>query len=67
MKRADPVQMRQALEIVDDLKNAGILFVPVPILDTVDHAVLLATLHTRLERMAADAKKEEAENEIQKP
>lgn len=66
LKRADAVQMRQALETVAALKNAGVLFVPIPVLDNVDHTVLLATLSKRLDRMAADAEKEEAENEIQK-
>lgn len=66
MKRADPVQMRKALETVDALKKVGLLFVPIPVLDATDHAALLATLHTRLERMTADAEKEEVENAIQK-
>lgn len=32
IKRATPVQMRQCLTIVDELKKAGIAFVPMPII-----------------------------------
>lgn len=35
-KRADPVQMRKSLELVNELKKAGIRFFPIPVLSDDD-------------------------------
>ena len=40
MNRAKPVDMRKALEIVQALKDAGILFVPIPIMNEAQHEQL---------------------------
>lgn len=40
MNRASPVDMRKALETVQALKDAGILFVPIPITSEVQHEQL---------------------------
>lgn len=40
MNRASPVDMRKALETVQALKDAGILFVPVPIMNEAQHEQL---------------------------
>ena len=33
MERASPVEMRKCLELVDQLKKAGIAFMPIPIIE----------------------------------
>ena len=40
MNRAKPVDMRKALETVQALKDAGILFVPIPIMSEAQHEQL---------------------------
>ena len=40
MNRANPVDMRKALETVQALKDAGILFVPIPIMNEAQHEQL---------------------------
>jgi len=40
MNRANPVDMRKALETVQALKDAGILFVPIPITNEAQHEQL---------------------------
>jgi len=42
MQRANAVQMRKALMAVEVLKKAGILFVPVPIIDEEDFKLAIA-------------------------
>ncbi|WP_156948384.1 DUF1382 family protein [Marinobacterium jannaschii] len=54
MERANPVHMRQALEVVDGLKKSGVQFVALPVLNDADHAALIAQLQERLEKIAAD-------------
>jgi len=49
MNKATPIEMRKALQVVDALKKAGVLFVPVPILDSNDKDLLLGILEKRLD------------------
>jgi len=61
MQRANAVQMRKALMAVEVLKKAGILFVPVPIIDEEDFKLAIAEVDKRFEMMIAEAEKEEGE------
>jgi hypothetical protein len=49
MNRASPVEMRKALEAVENLKKAGLLFVPMPVLSEADHAELLQEMMLRID------------------
>ena len=49
MEKADPVQMRKALEVVQAFKENMILFVPVPVLDEDDKRELYRKVHDRLD------------------
>jgi hypothetical protein len=51
MQRADSAQIRKALEAVDLLVKAGVLFVPIPILDDRDHALVVDEMNKRFEIM----------------
>jgi hypothetical protein len=51
MERASPVEMRKALEAVQVLKQAGILFVPIPVLDKEDQIELVKNVQRRLAKM----------------
>jgi hypothetical protein len=51
MNKASPVEMRKALEMVNALKMAGILFVPMPVLDHADHADLVEQATTKLNQI----------------
>lgn len=48
MNRANPVDMRKALETVQALKDVGILFVPIPITNEAQHEQLKVMLHDAL-------------------
>ena len=52
MKRASPVQLRQALEVANTLIKHGINFVCMPVVDEADGANLASQAAERLERMA---------------
>jgi hypothetical protein len=47
MERASPVEMRKCLELVEQLKKAGIAFMPIPIIN--DHEALYEMLNKKLE------------------
>jgi hypothetical protein len=49
VKKATPVEMRKSLEAAMALRNAGIKFVPMPVLNDEDHAYLISELDRRLE------------------
>jgi len=49
MEKADPVQMRKALEVVQAFKENMILFVPMPVLDEDDKRELYRKVHDRLD------------------
>jgi hypothetical protein len=48
MNKTSPVEMRKYLELVDAFKQAGIGFIPIPILNTDDKGELLADMSRRL-------------------
>lgn len=54
MNKASPVEMRKALEHVDMFKRAGILFVPIPIIDDADRDALIVESFNRLNSFADD-------------
>jgi len=51
MKRADPADLRAALEIANALMKAGIDFVPTPVLSDEDKAILARDVQIRLEQI----------------
>ena len=52
MKRANPAQLRQSLEIASALVKHGIRFVCMPVVDEADLANLASQAAERFERMA---------------
>ena len=58
MDRPSPVEMRKALEAVEALKRAGILFVPIPVLSQEDHSELIRCMTDRMERIIIDSEGE---------
>lgn len=59
MNKASPIDMRKMLDIVDSFKRAGIMFVPVPILNDEDKARYLELMNDQLEKMAILAERGE--------
>jgi len=59
MKRASPVQLRQALEVANTMVRHGIRFVCMPVVDEADGANLASQATERLERMALIAEAQE--------
>jgi hypothetical protein len=57
MNKASPVEMRKALEAVETLKKAGLLFVPMPVLSEADHAELIQDMMRRFEDMEQGLKR----------
>jgi len=51
--RCSPVQMRQALELVDMMRKAGMEFVPVPVLNPADRERLMIIMADRLTKIEA--------------
>lgn len=49
--KANPEDMRQVLEVVNTFKKAGLLFVPIPVMDTKHHQQLLTQSKNTLEIM----------------
>ena len=52
MKRANPAQLRQSIEVANKMVKLGILFVCVPAVDEADGMNLASQAAERLERMA---------------
>ncbi|AZP72799.1 DUF1382 family protein [Pseudomonas poae] len=52
MKRANPAQLRQSLEVANTMVKHGIRFVCMPVVDEADHLNLATQATERLERMA---------------
>ncbi|NNA93115.1 DUF1382 family protein [Pseudomonas gessardii] len=55
MKRANPAQLRQSLEVANTLVKHGIRFVCIPVVDEADGMNLASQATERLERMAVIA------------
>lgn len=63
MNRATPVQIRKCLEAAKAMVQAGIQFVPMPVLGDGDLEALQTQMIERLEKMEADAQADDAEYE----
>lgn len=50
MNKASPIDMRKMLDVVDVLKRAGIMFVPIPVLNDEDKAKYLELMNDQLEK-----------------
>ena len=59
MNRANPVELRKALELAHAFVLAGIDFVPVPVLTQDDKNELAMDLQRRLERIEKDTSNEQ--------
>ena len=57
-ERCTPTQMRQSLELAHSLKNAGIRFVPIPVMNEDEHRLYMKLLHARLENIECGIKEE---------
>lgn len=55
MKRANPAQLRQSLEVANTMVRHGIRFVCMPVVDEADGVNLSSQASERLERMAVIA------------
>jgi len=60
MNRANPVDLRKAIEAANIYVKAGILFVPMPVLSKEDHAAKCLEAELAIERLLDDAEKAEA-------
>ena len=49
MDQCSPEEMRKNLEIVNELKKAGIKFIPIPVMDDSDNIKLKMLLNSRLD------------------
>ena len=59
MNRASPADMRKALAVVDVLRKAGILFVPMPVMSAEDHSSLIEQVDSRLEQLAQQQERDQ--------
>lgn len=60
-KRANSNHMRKSLEAVEAMKEAGLEFVPVPVMNDEDREKLIIIMANRLDKLGEDAGHEEAE------
>lgn len=58
MNRANPKDLRRALETANVFVKAGILFVAMPATDNVDYMDLLKQAEERLDKLAQQAEQE---------
>lgn len=58
MNRANPSDLRKALQTADTLAKAGLLFVCMPVRNAVDHANLVEQSQERLAQIARNLDKE---------
>lgn len=55
MERASPVELRKAIDMANALIEAGLAFVPVPVLDDADRESLVAQAMARMGILASEA------------
>lgn len=55
MERASPVELRKAIAMANALAEAGLSFVPVPVLDDADRESLVAQAMARMDILASEA------------
>jgi len=55
MNRANPAELRKAIEAAQAFVKAGILFVPMPVIDQDDLVALQVQLLARLDKIAEGA------------
>lgn len=58
MNRANPKDLREALETAHEYAKVGILFVPVPVLDDSDRCTLWLKAAERFEQLAQASEQE---------
>lgn len=61
MNRANPVDLRRAIEMANAYVKVGILFVPIPVSGLEDFSARATEADEALERMATEAEKGGAE------
>ena len=54
MERASPVELRKAIAMANALIEAGLSFVPVPVLDDADREALVAQAMARMDTLASE-------------
>ena len=57
MNRASPVDLRKAIQVANVYVNAGILFVPMPVLNKDDHAAKVLEAELAIESLLTQAEK----------
>lgn len=65
VERASPVDLRKELSAAQTLASAGILFVPIPVLNEDDHAALRAEVIKRMEQIIETTEHQEPSNDNQ--
>ena len=57
MNRASPADLRKAIDAANVYVKAGILFVPIPVLNKDDHAAKVLEAELAIERLLTEAEK----------
>lgn len=57
MERANPADLRKAIEAANTYVKAGILFVPIPVLNKDDHAAKVHEAELAIEALITEAEK----------
>ena len=52
MERATPVELRRSMEAADAMKDSGLRFVPMPVIDEEDHRNLVLQMYEKLAKIA---------------
>ena len=57
IQKANPVDLRKAIEVANIYVKAGILFVPMPVLNKNDHAARVLEAELAIEALLTEAEK----------